>query len=94
MIGKILVASYLYYHKDFSLMDDTEFDMLCKNAYDNWDTINHPHKHLLDQESLKAGTLYHLDETDYPLIVRTIGDTIVNWVNLGKDYIEYLKEVR
>ena len=51
-------------------MSDEDYDMMCKVLLDNYDTIEHPHKHLIDKESLRAGTGFNLKESDYPLIVK------------------------
>lgn len=60
-----LVLSYLYYNKDISLVDDCVYDDLCKYIYDNWDTIEHQHKYILDRESIgRAGTGFYI--TKYP----------------------------
>lgn len=77
----ILMASYLYYHKDVSPpTSDTEFDTICKLALDKWDEIRHRHKKLIKRDDLRAGTLYSLPEHKYPLIVKGaaymwLGDT-------------------
>jgi len=64
-----LMASYLYYIENESMMYDHEYDYLCKFIYDNFDNIQHRHKYLIDKESLKAGTGYKLNKEDYPQIV-------------------------
>jgi hypothetical protein len=60
-----LMASYAYYKEDDPIFSDDFYDMLSKNILNNWDTIEHYHKHLLDEDSLTAGT--YLGE--YPTIV-------------------------
>lgn len=70
IVAWVLILSYCYYHFDTSLVEDTVYDSLCKNLLDNWDNIQHRHKHLIDEGSLRAGTLYHLKLEDYPLITR------------------------
>lgn len=71
-VGKYLVTSYLYYHCDISVISDEEYDDICRELHDGFEDIEHPHKHLLDKDSLAAGTAYHLTATDYPFIVRNI----------------------
>ena len=56
LIPKYLIHSYLYYEQDTNLITDEEFNAICKELLDNFDEIEHPHKHLLDKESLKANT--------------------------------------
>ena len=60
-----LMASYAYYKEDDPIFSDDFYDMLSKKILNNWDTIAHYHKHLLDKDSLTAGT--YLGE--YPTIV-------------------------
>ena len=56
--------SYLYYEKDISLIDDAEFDGMCKTLLDKLDTLTHMHKHLIKKESLTAGTGYDIKYTN------------------------------
>ena len=51
-----LMASYAYYKEDDPIFSDDFYDMLSKKILNNWDTIEHYHKHLLDKDSLSAGT--------------------------------------
>ena len=55
-----LMSSFLYYKGDKHILDDNEFDYLCKRLYDEWDNITHYHKDLLDRDSLRAGTGFEL----------------------------------
>ena len=52
--------SYAYYKEGESLIEDAEFDQMCKDLIDNWDKIEHYHKHLIDLDSLRAGTGYDI----------------------------------
>lgn len=61
-----LMSSWLYYEHDISLLIDEDYDKLCIFILERWDSIEHRHKHLLDRDSLKAGTGYSLKE--YPTI--------------------------
>ena len=61
-----LMASYAYYKEDDPILTDDFFDRLAKKILNNWDDINHYHKHLLDKEVLEAGS--YLGE--YPSIVQ------------------------
>ncbi len=66
-----LMASYLYYHEDKSLLSDEAYDHLCAALLEKWTAIEHHHKHLIDPEALRAGTGYYIKKEDYPAI--TIG---------------------
>lgn len=61
-----LMASYLYYEEDISLLTDTQFDELCKELLVHWDDITHYHKHLTTREDLEAGTGFAIK---YPMLV-------------------------
>ena len=59
-----LMSSYLYYDLNKNVLDDTQFDYVCKKLYDNFDDITHMHKHLLDKDNLKAGSGYGITYTN------------------------------
>ena len=60
LIPYYLMFSYLYYEKNITLIDDTEFDQMCKTLLDKYDELKHMHKHLVKKESLTAGTGYDI----------------------------------
>ena len=64
LIPYYLMFSYLYYEKNISLIDDAEFDEMCKTLLDKLDTLTHMHKHLIKKESLTAGTGYDIKYTN------------------------------
>lgn len=67
----LLMASYLYYIKDEAPpLADHEFDWLCSYAYQNWGRIKHPHKSLIRKSWLESGSLFKLQDRDYPLMVK------------------------
>ena len=59
-----LMSSYLYYEHDKNVLDDTQFDYLCKKLHDNWDSVEHMHKHLIDKDNLEAGSGYGVAYTN------------------------------
>lgn len=61
-----LMASLAYYHLDISILSDSRYDQLCRQLYDEWDTVEHYHKPLIQREDLKAGSLYALALHEYP----------------------------
>ena len=60
LVPYYLMYSYAYYKENESLVDDTEYDQICRELIEKWDTITHWHKPLLSLESLKAGTGYDI----------------------------------
>ena len=49
LIPYYLMLSYLYYEQNVSLIDDAEFDKLCKTLLEKLDNLNHMHKHLVSK---------------------------------------------
>ena len=64
LIPYYLMFSYLYYEKNISLIDDGEFDQMCKTLYDKYDELEHMHKHLVSKDDLTAGTGYGINYTE------------------------------
>ncbi|MCA2979548.1 MAG: hypothetical protein INH37_14830 [Myxococcaceae bacterium] len=69
-----LMASYLYYCKDTSILSDAQFDELGVILAERWDAIEHPHKHLIKPDLTKSG--FYLKEADYPLICRSAAERL------------------
>jgi NAD-dependent DNA ligase len=42
------------------IIEDTEYDEICRELKEKWDSVEHYHKHLIDKQSLGAGTGYEL----------------------------------
>lgn len=61
-----LVTSYLYYNLNRSVITDHEFDRLCRELAEGWDTFEHQHKHCTDRASMIAATGY---ASTYPNMV-------------------------
>tara|TARA_Y100000593_G_scaffold85973_1_gene163851 strand:- start:221 stop:487 length:267 start_codon:yes stop_codon:yes gene_type:complete len=64
LIPYYLMFSYLYYERDISLIEDTEFDNLCQTLLEKYDSVEHMHKRLVSKESLTAGTGYGIVYTN------------------------------
>ena len=60
------MMSYAYYVEDKPIATDATFDEITKTMLKNYDKIEHHHKHLIDYDSLKAGTYLGT----YPTIVK------------------------
>lgn len=74
-ISWYLASSYAYYLRYESLLSDECYDNLCKYIYENWDSLEHQHKNLLDKSALTAGTGYQI--SDYPLIVQVTAEGMI-----------------
>jgi NAD-dependent DNA ligase len=70
LFDKYLIASYSYYHLDYSPYSDTEYDMLCNTLARTWHQWEHPYKSLTDEDALRCGTGYHIKKEDYPEYIR------------------------
>lgn len=73
-VAAFLTASYIYYLHPSArpITTDAVFDWCCKRLIAQWDTIIHPHKHLIKLDDLEAGTGFALREHDYPRIVVSV----------------------
>ena len=56
MVPWYLMASYAYYEESDPIFSDAFFDDMGKRMINEWDNINHFHKHLITVEDLDAGT--------------------------------------
>jgi hypothetical protein len=56
MVPWYLMGAYAYYVEDDPVLSDSYFDNLAKRMMDDWDNIEHFHKHLLGPMDLLAGT--------------------------------------
>ncbi|MCY1431854.1 hypothetical protein D9M71_478310 [compost metagenome] len=74
-ISWYLLSSYSYYCAYESLLQDTTYDRLCKYILENYERIEHHHKHLVDIEALRAGTGYQIKT--YPLIVQSCAEGLI-----------------
>ena len=60
LVPYYLMHSYLYYVMNDPIIEDIEYDELCRELKAKWDSVEHYHKHLVDKQSLGAGTGYQL----------------------------------
>ena len=65
-----LMASYLYYHHDISILSDGFYDELAKAMLEAWDELEHQHKYLITTDNLRIGSLFNLAADAYPMRVR------------------------
>ncbi len=77
LVAWYLMASWLYYHKDQSLLSDPFYDAICRELDRLWDEIDHPHTAIVDRAGLKAGTAYAIPATAYPAIVKGAAERLV-----------------
>ena len=68
----ILMASYLYYHRDETLIPDTLYDAFTTTVRSSWDSITHPHRDLLTPiREHHMSSLFDVRLEDYPTICRS-----------------------
>lgn len=72
----IVAASYAYYMKNESLLSDETYDKMCKLVLDKG--ITHSKlSHLINEDRLRAGSLYDVKDFEYPVwIVRDVDDIL------------------
>ena len=58
-----IMSSYLYYELDVNVLDDFEFNYICKRLYEEYDDINPIVKKHIDRSELVASTGYTLTYT-------------------------------
>lgn len=83
-----LMSSYLYYEKNLNVIDDITFDLISRVLLDNFDSFEHPHKYILDKESLEAGTGAFIREVRYPKMVRLASQSWYEHIIEGKHLIQ------
>lgn len=80
LAANLLLAHYLihcccYYELDATILTDTEFDGLAHDLAARWDEVDHPHKQLVNIDSLREATSgYYLK---YPGIVQSCAKRLV-----------------
>ena len=84
-ISWFLSASYAYYIRYDSLLSDEVYDKMAKYILDNYESIEHPHKHLVTKGMLVAGTAFNLKEQDYPTIIKVTTEDFIKEVNLARN---------
>lgn len=72
----IVAASYAYYMKNESLLSDETYDKMCRLVLDKG--ITHSKlSHLINEDRLRAGSLYDIKDFEYPVwIVRDVDDIL------------------
>jgi NAD-dependent DNA ligase len=78
-----LSASYAYYIRYESLLSDEAFDKMAKYILDNYNSLEHQHKHLITKDMLSAGSGYNLKKDDYPLRVQVTADSFIRELHSG-----------
>jgi len=59
----IVVASYLYYRHDVSMMSDGEFDKMCQRVADNWDHLDPVRQFMLGSPEEIRASGFHVKVT-------------------------------
>ena len=67
LVSWFMISSYAYYHLHTNVMSDYDYDFLVRRIIDNWDSIDHPHKSLIEKTNLDSGSGYDIK---FPTIVK------------------------
>lgn len=96
LISEYLINSYIYYEKGESIIQDSEYDEICielLERFEEIETCSHPHKQLIDKNSLEATTGYDLVGL-FPLIVQTAGNQLIYEKNNPKKIEKVIEQKR
>lgn len=83
----VVIASYLYYCRDESILSDEVFDKMMRLILDK--KIKHLKlSHLITDDDLRAGSLFRLKVKDYPEFIVDQAERIIrdNYVFIGEQY--------
>lgn len=64
-----LCTSICYYRWELSVLSDSLFDTMCRDALKGWRAIGHRHKRFIKRDMLTQGTGYNLPWGKLPGIV-------------------------
>lgn len=78
LVSDFLIYCCAYYKYGKSLISDMEFDTIVHTLKDEWDNVEHMHKHLITMEMLDTTSAYHIK--DYPQIVENITRELIHGV--------------
>jgi hypothetical protein len=68
----VLMAAFLYYHRDTTILSDECYDRLTEVVREDFDFIRHPHRdRLASLRGQRTSSLFDLREEDYPLMARS-----------------------
>lgn len=81
LVSVYMVASFCYHKLNETIISDDDYDQVCRRLLHNYDNITHQHKKYLDKGALRAGSGFHI--TNYPIIVRTVGNSMVTKILEG-----------
>lgn len=65
LVGEVLMAAWLYYHANESLMSDQDYDKKYQLLIEKWEDIDHSFKRLITYDP-NCTSLYDIKRSDYP----------------------------
>lgn len=77
---KYLMSCFLYYKKNEIVLEDKQYDLICKTLAANFDSITHPHKKLVTKADIEAQTGYRIKR--YPKITQVCA---MEWLRENRD---------
>lgn len=78
-----LINSYLYYIRNQNIVQDFEYDMVCKFLLEHIDEVEHQHRYLINIDSLRAGTAFTIKDSDYPTMVKCSAEDLLRKIQTG-----------
>ena len=71
-----LISCYAYYHLGTAILSDAFFDALAMQFHENYDSLEHPHKHLIARDSILVSGAF----LKYPTIAKFSAQGLVKEV--------------
>lgn len=82
----VVLASYLYYIRDESILSDEVFDKMCKLILDKGIT-HRLLSNLITEDRMRAGSLFDVKVQEYPDFIIEAGERLLRFGNLYGDKV-------
>ena len=80
-VTQYLVHSYLDYIMYEAVIPDYEYDALCRDMLNNFDLLESPYMHLIEEDALRAGTGYQIPASKYPEDIIAIAKKLIGEIS-------------
>lgn len=80
-----LMCGHLYEHKNTSVISDFLWDQICEKLLEQFNSIEHHHKYLIDPSALCTATFHHIREESIPLRIKNAAMCLVDTASKIKD---------
>lgn len=87
LVPYYLMSCFLYYHKNDQVLSDSDYNKVCDRLLENYDKIEHPHKHLVTIEDLKS---QGSPSIEFPRIVMC---SAIEWLGESKQEVLSIEDL-